>query len=147
MPIVSPPRAADSLLVAAVSPTDSAPRREEVHAAPPPPTRTIARVERRAPTVAQHARAAPQPRPVAPRPRVVPSTAAPQTVASSLPTPVAPPAVAAPAPAAPAAAPAANNALVLEELRAIHAEIDSRRRHVDSLAASLDSLKRGTKPD
>jgi hypothetical protein len=27
-------------------------------------------------------------------------------------------------------------------LRAIHAEIDARKRHVDSLTASLDSLKR-----
>jgi hypothetical protein len=44
--------------------------------------------------------------------------------------------------AAPAAAPAVNNAQFLEELRAIHAEIDARKRHMDSLTASLDSLKR-----
>jgi hypothetical protein len=46
---------------------------------------------------------------------------------------------AAPAPA-PSAAPV-NNAQFLEELRAIHAEIDARKKHMDSLTASLDSLK------
>ena len=35
-----------------------------------------------------------------------------------------------------------NNAQFLEELRAIHAEINARKKHMDSLTASLDSLKR-----
>jgi hypothetical protein len=46
-----------------------------------------------------------------------------------------------------AAAPAASNAQFLEELRAIHAEIDARKRHMDSLTAALDSLKHITKPN
>lgn len=49
------------------------------------------------------------------------------------------------APAAPTAAPA-NNAQFLEELRAIHAEIDARKRHMDSLTRSLDSLKKVSPP-
>lgn len=50
--------------------------------------------------------------------------------------------------AAPAAtAPAGNNSAVLDELRAIHAEIDARKKHMDSLTAALDSLKRIPKPD
>jgi hypothetical protein len=40
-----------------------------------------------------------------------------------------------------------SNAQFLEELRAIHAEINARKRHMDSLTASLDSLKRITKPE
>jgi hypothetical protein len=46
-----------------------------------------------------------------------------------------------------AAAPANNNAQFLEELRAIHAEIDARKKHMDSLTKSLDSLKRVTRPE
>jgi hypothetical protein len=69
--------------------------------------------------------------------------------------PVATPALAAapaPAPAAalaPAAtpAPAVSNAQFLEELRAIHAEINARKRHMDSLTAALDSLKSVSKPE
>jgi hypothetical protein len=50
--------------------------------------------------------------------------------------------------AAPAATvPANNNSAVLDELRAIHAEIDARKKHMDSLTAALDSLKRIPKPD
>ncbi|HEY8794454.1 MAG TPA: hypothetical protein VIM15_05855 [Gemmatimonadaceae bacterium] len=147
MPIALPPRAADSLPVAPASHIDSAPRHEEVHAAAPPPRRASPRTERRALTVAEHVRAAPQPRPVTAPPSLAPSTVAPQTVAVSATPPPATQAIIAAASGAPAAASAANNALVLEELRAIHAEIDARKRHVDSLTASLDSLKRGTKPD
>jgi hypothetical protein len=60
------------------------------------------------------------------------------------------PATIAPATGAPAptvAAPAANNAQFLEELRAIRAEINARKRHMDSLTASLDSLKHISKPE
>jgi 3-oxoacyl-ACP reductase-like protein len=92
-------------------------------------------------------RAAPQPSRVATQPSLKPSTVAPQAVSASASPPASTPAIAAPASGAPAAAPAANSALVLEELRAIHAEIDARKRHVDSLTASLDSLKRGTTPE
>jgi hypothetical protein len=52
----------------------------------------------------------------------------------------------APAPAPAAAAPL-GNAQFLEELRAIHAEIDARKRHMDSLTAALDSLKHVSKPE
>ena len=49
--------------------------------------------------------------------------------------------------AATAAAPTpASNAQFLEELRAIHAEIDARKRHMDSLTRSLDSLKKISPP-
>ena len=127
MPIVPPPREAESTPVA--------------------PRRATPRTERRAITVAERVRAAPQARPVASQPSLEPSRVGPQTVAASATPPAATPAIAAPASGVPAAAPAANNALVLEELRAIHAEIDARKRHVDSLSASLDSLRRGTNPD
>jgi len=46
-----------------------------------------------------------------------------------------------------ASAPSGNNTAVLDELRAIHAEIDARKRHMDSLTAALDSLKQVSKPD
>jgi hypothetical protein len=92
-------------------------------------------------------RAAPQPQPAVSQPSVETTAVAPQTAPAPAPAPATTPAIAAPASGAPAAAPAANNALVLEELRAIHAEIDARKRHVDSLTASLDSLKRGTTPE
>lgn len=147
MPIVPPAREADSTPVASASHIDSAPRHEVVRAAAPSPRRATPRAERRALTVAEHVRAAPQPRPVASQPSLEPSTVAPQSVPASATAPVATPAIVAPASGPPAAAPAANNALVLEELRAIHAEINARKRHVDSLTASLDSLKRGTTPD
>lgn len=44
--------------------------------------------------------------------------------------------------ALPAPAPSSQNINVAEELRAIHAEIDARRKHVDSLAHALDSLNK-----
>ena len=43
--------------------------------------------------------------------------------------------------------PLANQRAVLEELRAIHAEINARKRHMDSLTAALDSLNHVRKPD
>ena len=147
MPVVPPPHAADSLLVAPASRLDRAPPHENIHTAAPSPRSATPRTERRALTVAEHLRAAPQSRPVTPPPSLVSSTVAPQAVATSPTPPAATSAIAAPASGAPAAAPGANNALVLEELRAIHAEIDARKRHVDSLTASLDSLKHGATPE
>ncbi|MBK5189632.1 MAG: hypothetical protein JJD97_15425 [Gemmatimonadaceae bacterium] len=52
-----------------------------------------------------------------------------------------------PSSSASAAPPPANNAQFLEELRAIHAEIDARKRHMDSLTKALDSLNRVSKPN
>ncbi|HLB11066.1 MAG TPA: hypothetical protein VK617_16115, partial [Gemmatimonadaceae bacterium] len=147
MPMVPSAREVDSTRVASASHIDSAPRHEVVHAAAPAPRRVNPHTERRALTVAEHVRAAPQLRRVGSKPSLEPSTVAPQAVTASATPPAAAPAITAPASGAPAAAPAANNALVLEELRAIHAEINARKRHVDSLTASLDSLKRGTTPD
>ena len=57
-----------------------------------------------------------------------------------------PPAAASTAPATQPAASANTNAQFLEELRAIHAEIDARKRHMDSLTRSLDSLKKVSPP-
>jgi hypothetical protein len=63
---------------------------------------------------------------------------------------VAPPAVTSTAantpPATQPAATTVTNAQFLEELRAIHAEIDARKRHMDSLTRSLDSLKKISPP-
>ncbi len=142
------------------------------HAAPPATTvakHTSLPREKRQLSVAEHARTAPQQRasisppiarePTIPAPQPSPLvTQAAAQPASPQPAPVqsasnpvasgpSAPASGSGAPAtvtAPfaAAAPAANNAQFLEELRAIHAEIDARKRHMDSLTASLDSLKR-----
>ncbi|MDQ2932598.1 MAG: hypothetical protein M3Y05_17480, partial [Gemmatimonadota bacterium] len=70
------------------------------------------------------------------------TTPPPPVVQPPVPASAPPTVAAAPPAAAPASAPAANNAQFLEELRAIHAEIDARKKHMDSLTASLDSLKR-----
>ncbi len=154
MPILASTPEPDSMSVASASHIDSAPRHADVHAAPRAPRRASARTERRALTVAEHVHSAPQPqpRPVASQPSPEASAMVPQTVPASATPPAATPPVPAPASVAsatgaPVAAPAANNALVLEELRAIHAEINARKRHVDSLTASLDSLKRVTTPE
>ena len=152
MPILASTPEPDSMSVASASHIDSAPRHADVHAAARAPRRASARTERRALTVAEHVHSAPQPRPVASQPSPEASAMAPQTVPASATPPAATPPIPAPASVAsatgaPTAAPAANNALVLEELRAIHAEINARKRHVDSLTASLDSLKRVTTPE
>jgi hypothetical protein len=42
---------------------------------------------------------------------------------------------------------AAARAEFLEELRAIHAEINARKRHMDLLTAALDSLEHVSKPN
>jgi hypothetical protein len=202
-PIVRPSRAADSVLVATVSHTDSAPQHEDGGAVAPPPSiaprlspmpshaarpvptpkRVTPRAERHPLSVAEHVRAAPPSSahtspPITRDPIVTPPQPAPvtQTVAqpaatlpsstalqpaaipaqtvSPAPAPPPPtsqtstPASTTPATGAPAAgAPAANNAQFMEELRAIHAEINARKRHMDSLTAQLDSLKRVTKPN
>jgi hypothetical protein len=157
----------DSALVASTVHDDSAPNRAEATGAvaPPPAARLspmpvqreraskheAPRVVRRPVSIAEHVSAtSPTPQHVA-QPAISPplaitSAPAPTAVAGSAPSPVAPPASApsstASAPAAPpTAAPAANNVQFLEELRAIHAEIDARKHHMDSLTAALDSLK------
>jgi len=104
------------------------------------------------PATRQHlAQSAPTQQLIAPaqRPAVTPPSIAPssQTVPSSSPAASSSPATPSPAVASPSATPApapasVNNAQFLEELRAIHAEIDARKKHMDSLTASLDSLKR-----
>ncbi|MEP7088322.1 MAG: hypothetical protein ABI884_13540 [Gemmatimonadota bacterium] len=169
-PIVRPPRGNDAVVVATTLRVDSAPQHEDGGsvAAPPPgsprlspmparekapaahvalaPTqkRETPRAVRRSISVAEHVRAMPVTRdPVTRDPVTAPPSAQAQiTQSSAPPTPASPPLAA----AAAAPAPAANNAQFLEELRAIHAEIDARKRHMDSLTASLDSLKR-VKPE
>ena len=90
---------------------------------------------------------------VAPPSIVPPAVAPPSLTAAGAPAQTSAPAATSPAPAssasgAPAtpattaAAAPVNNAQFLEELRAIHAEIDARKKHMDSLTAALDSLKR-----
>ena len=185
-PIVRPSRAADSVLVATVSHTDSAPQHEDGGAVAPPPSisprlspmpshaaravpapkRVTPRAERHPLSVAEHVRAAaqssthtsppitrdpivtPQPAPVTqtivrPAATLPPSTALPP---AAIPAQTVSPAPA-PSTSAPQASPPANNAQFMEELRAIHAEINARKRHMDSLTAQLDSLKRVTKPN
>jgi hypothetical protein len=132
----------DSALVAAAAHIDSAP------AAP--------RVQRHPVSLAKHTRSTPSISPrTAPSASVAlaapietrtgesapPATRAPSIAAPS----ITAPSITAPAPA-PAASPLANPQ-VLEELRAIHAEINARKRHMDSLSAALDSLNRVPKPD
>jgi hypothetical protein len=58
-----------------------------------------------------------------------------------------PPTTSVPAITAPAAASALANPAVLEELRAIHAEINARKRHMDSLTSTLDSLNHVHRPE
>ena len=121
--------------------------------------RDVRRAERHPLAVAEHVRAAPVTQAVVQSPTVpplptvsAPSAAAAVTLVPATPAPATSPAVsaagarAASAPAGGATA-ANNSAQFLEELRAIHAEINARKRHMDSLTASLDSLKRMSKPD
>ena len=164
--------APDSVIAVAAVHADSAPNHEVSTGtvAPPPsarlspmpaevaraPRHIVPRVERRQLATAEHARAQPHSAPpsIAPAVTALPPSISATTV-STQPTPVqsAPPQpapqVPAPTIASPATAPAAAanaNAQVLEELRAIHAEINARKRHVDSLTAALDSLKRVPTP-
>jgi hypothetical protein len=163
----------DSASIAIAAHTDSARDREEASGAvaPPPPTttrlspmpsqvarvpkRVVPRVERRPLALAARAHTAPSVSAVptssiATRPSAAtpPATSAPSIAPPS----IAPPSPAASSPTVPTAAPAAAasplaNPAVLEELRAIHAEINARKRHMDSLTAALDSLNHATKPN
>lgn len=159
IPVAQPGRAADSVLVAATArAADSAPQHEDAGTVGTPPS-TAPRVspapQHSARSVRSTRREAirPERRPlsIAERPRIVPTT---QPVAQPVAQPatiaVAPPAVtppaANPAPATQPAATTVTNAQFLEELRAIHAEIDARKRHMDSLTRSLDSLKKVSPP-
>jgi len=163
LPIARAVHAGDSASVAVAVRGDSARAREEAGGAvapPPPATRLspmppqVARVpkrvaprieprvepraERRSVALAEHAHAAPSTSVISTSP-----------IATDVPSaPAVAPAITTPATAAPtpAASPLANPA-VLEELRAIHAEIDARKRHMDSLSAALDSLNHVTRPD
>ena len=135
-PMPAPLPARDSAVVAAtLRAVDSSPRHEDAGTvgAPPstqprlsPASAHPARATRR---VARHIER--HPISVAERARVVPPAIASETAA-----PAPPPAAAAPN----------NNAQFLEELRAIHAEIDARKRHMDSLTRSLDSLNKISPP-
>ena len=170
-PIVRPLRTTDSVLVATAAHVDSAAQHEDGGAVAPPPSNsprlspmpphaappatTVAKHtslprEKRQLSVAEHVRTAPQQ-----RASISPPIAREPTIPAPQPSPLVTQAAAQPASTQPApvqsasnpvasgpSAPAANNAQFLEELRAIHAEIDARKRHMDSLTASLDSLKR-----
>jgi hypothetical protein len=136
----------DSASIALVVRHDSAPNRHASGGAlarpsPMPPKRVVARAERLPVSIADHGRATPL------SAIVSPSSIATRTSASTPPATIAPsttaPSITAPAPVA---SPLANPA-VLEELRAIHAEIDARKRHMDSLTSALDSLNHVPKPD
>jgi hypothetical protein len=167
----------DSTSIAVAGHTDSARNREEASGAvaPPPPTtrlspmpteiarvpkRVVPRVERHAVALRVRTHTAP-PAAIVSASSIATRTSAALTPATSAPS-IAPPSIAATSPAAPSsvasspaastAAPAAAtsplaNPAVLEELRAIHAEINARKRHMDSLTAALDSLNHAAKPD
>lgn len=104
------------------------------------------RAERHSLSSAEHARTSPRSTSVISSTRsVATTTVAPSPAVSSAPAPAASTTQQTAAPAA--TVPTGNNSAVLDELRAIHAEIDARKKHMDSLTAALDSLKRISKPD
>ena len=126
---------------ARVMPT--APSRE-VAAAPSRSPRSAARPPRRAkPAVVTLGRSE-QPEAAPAKSAATPPRATPQPPATVMTSPAPAPSLssAASGAASPAPAPAAQNINVAEELRAIHAEIEARRKHVDSLAHALDSLNK-----
>jgi hypothetical protein len=168
MPVAPPARATDSVLVAATTrAVDSAAQREDAGTVgTPPSTRPHvspvparvahrARSTRREPILSDKRSLS-----IAERGRVVPPALAgpaPQPVTQPVTQPITQPVVqpatqpitkpiTQPAPASPPAATPVTNAQFLEELRAIHAEIDARKRHMDSLTRSLDSLKKISPP-
>jgi hypothetical protein len=100
----------------------------------PSPKRVAPREERRSVSLAEHTRASLPAFIVHTAPAATPS-GEPEPRLATVPSITAPP----------TASPLANPA-VLEELRAIHAEIDARKRHMDSLTAALDSLNRAPGP-
>jgi hypothetical protein len=137
--------------------------------APPKAARSASAAARPARERAVPARPRPTPAPqrtvVAERPRAVQTSVPNGTVpATTQPPPATAPATTVQTPApqtatatatpAPTTAPtpvihdsaAASNAQVLEELRSIRNEIESRKRHVDSLTHALDSLKKSDPP-
>jgi hypothetical protein len=151
----------DSATIAAAARSDSVRKRDEtsVAVAPSPPAarplpmpaqfartpkRIAPRTEHPSASVAEHARTTPPASAISTS--IATRTNASAPPATTAPSITAPLAAAPPTPApAVAASPLANPA-VLEELRAIHAEIDARKRHMDSLTASLDSLNHVPKP-
>ena len=170
--IARPPHGSDSALAAMTAHTDSVRDRGEAGGAvaPPPaarrlspmsaqvvraPKRVAPPAERGPVSLAERAHTTPpgsvvSTAPIATRASAAapPAASAPAIAAPSIALPAnagaSPPAPAAAAPAT-APSPLANPA-VLEELRAIHAEIDARKRHMDSLTSALDSLNRASKP-
>ncbi|HXT47246.1 MAG TPA: hypothetical protein VN717_01335 [Gemmatimonadaceae bacterium] len=143
-PVAPPARAPDSVLVATtVRAVDSAPRVSLAPARAAHPARSTRRepihADKRSLSIAEHGRVVP-PALAGPAPQLVTAP-----VTQPVTQPVGQP-VAQPAPASPAAATPVTNAQFLEELRAIHAEIDARKRHMDSLTRSLDSLKKISPP-
>lgn len=158
---VRPPHSEDSVHVLATVPSVSSPIAQTPNdtVAPPPlatrsspkpervahaSNRATSHVDRHPVSIAEHARTSSQSSSAIPATRMTTTkTAAPFPDANAVSAPATSPASTAPA----ATAPAANNSQVLEELRAIHAEIDARKKHMDSLTAALDSLKHVTKPD
>jgi len=150
--VVGSPQIEESALVPAKEHADRTPARAEPSVGTSPsqtaqlsprhvqashtPKRSAPRGERRSVTIAEQMRTPPSILPPS-----ASASSAPPIVPSA--TTAAPPTTSAPA----AAAPAASNAQFLEELRAIRAEIDARKRHMDSLTAALDSLKHVSRPD
>ena len=147
---VAPPPPATRL-----SPMPSQLARAPKRVAPRIEPRIEPRAERRSVAIAERAQPAPSTSvistsPIATgvpsAPAVAPAITTSAITTSSSVTAAAPAAAPATAAPTPAASPLANPA-VLEELRAIHAEIDARKRHMDSLSAALDSLNHVTRPD
>ena len=138
-----------------LSPMPSQVARAPKRVAPRVEPRVEPRAERRSVAIAERAQPGPSTSvistsPIATgvpsAPAVAPAITTSAITTSSSVTAAAPAAAPAAAAPTPAASPLANPA-VLEELRAIHAEIDARKRHMDSLSAALDSLNHVTRPD
>jgi hypothetical protein len=160
---VRPPDPADSVHALAIAPSAAASSSQKSSdtVAPSPlakrPSPSSVRVahassrpaqhaERHSLSIAEHARTSSQSTSAIPSTRMTTSmTASPSPATSSAPAPATSTIPQSTAPAA--STPANNNSAVLDELRAIHAEIDARKKHMDSLTAALDSLKHISKPD
>jgi outer membrane biosynthesis protein TonB len=155
---VAPPPALSPRLSPMPAQSPRATKPEPKREPKPEPKREPTRAERRPVSVAEHVRATvPQPQPsprqqsAAPPPAIAPPSlsaqnVSPATAAASSSSPTASAASTSATSSPPSSPPAAaaapvNNAAFLEELRAIHAEINARKKHMDSLTASLDSLK------
>ena len=101
----------------------------------PSPKRAVPHPERHSVSLAEHTRPS------------LPASSAPAAQIAMPRSNPAPPTTSLSTAAAPAAASPLANPAVLEELRAIHAEIDARKRHMDSLTSTLDSLNRVPRPE